>query len=199
MKPTLVSPRGPAHPHLHRLLVGVALLTAVVIALVLGFVDTAGAAPRAGRGGYGAHGMLQGLGMGILDAAEKLKLSDEQVERLKAIRKSAPGQIMPKTQALMEARIELRDLMAEENAKGDALRRAHQNVLQARAAVQSASFDLRLQVREVLTPKQRAELKELLRARAQERRPRAPMSPRMRAPHGGWDDGGLDDDADLGF
>ena len=191
MKPTLVSPRGPTHAHRHRVLLGVALITAVLLALLLGSVDTAGAAPKPGHPGHDAHFKVDGIGTGILDAAEKLKLSDEQVARLKGIRKSAPAQIMPKTQALMEARIELHDLMAEDNAQAEALRRAHQNLLEARAAVQSATFDLRMQVREVLTPKQRAELKELLRDRAHERRMRSPLGPRMR---GGWDD-----DGDLDF
>lgn len=187
MKPILLSPRGPVHPHPHRLLLGVLLLTALVLALVLGFVDTAGAADWMGRPGRGIHAGPDGFGLAILDAAEKLKLTDDQVVRLKAIRKSAPAQLMPKTQALMEARIELQDLMTQENAQSEALRKAHQNLLEARAAVQSATFDLHMQVREVLTPKQRTELKSLMRERAHERRLRSPMGPRMR---GHWNDDG---------
>jgi Spy/CpxP family protein refolding chaperone len=165
------------HPHAHRLLLAAALITAVVLAIVLVFADTAGAATRGGRGvgfgrgGAGMHGMgmLPGLGLGILDAAEKLNLKDDQVARLKEIRKNAPGQLMPKAQALMEARIEMQDLMRQDDADAEALRRAHQRVQEARSAMQAAAFDLRLQVREVLTAKQRNELKQMLRERQRER------------------------------
>ncbi len=198
MKPTHVSP-PPAHPNLHRILLGLALLCALLIALAIGFVDTAGAQPRPmGRGhGRGAHGlgMLPNFGLGILDAAEKLDLKADQVTRLKAIRKSAPGQLMPKAQTLMEARIDLQDLMAQENAPADALRQAHEQMLEARSALQAATFDLRMQIRDVLTPKQRGELKDMLRDRVRERRMRQRVPGRMGQAHPGvW---GLDGDVSF--
>ena len=188
MKPIHVS-TPPAHTH-HRLLFGLALLGALLIALAVGFVDTAGAAQHRMMRGPGSHGMgmLPNLGLDILDAAEKLDLKSDQVTRLKAIRKSAPGVLMPKTQALMEARIDLQDLMLQENAAADALRQAHQQMLDARSAVQAATFDLRMQVRDVLTPKQRAELKDMLRERTRERRVRMRAPGRMgQGPAEGWD------------
>jgi len=190
MRPIHVSP---PHPH-HRLLFGLALLGALLLVLAIGFVDTAGAAQRRMMRGPGPHemGMLPNLGLDILDAAEKLDLKSDQVTRLKAIRKSAPGLIMPKAQALMEARIDLQDLILQENAAADALRQAHQQMLDARSAVQAATFDLRMQVRDVLTPKQRAELKDMSRERARERRVRMRAPGRMgQGPAEDWDvDGG---------
>ena len=186
MRPIHVSP-PPAHTH-YRLLFGLALLGALVV-LAIGFVDTAGATQRRMMRGPGSHemGMLPNLGLDILDAAEKLDLKSDQVTRLKAIRKSAPGLLMPKAQALMEARIDLQDLMLQENAAADALRQAHQQMLDARSAVQAATFDLRMQVRDVLTPKQRAELKDMLRERARERRVRTRAPGRMgQGPAEGW-------------
>lgn len=191
MNPIFV-PHRP-HPHAQRLLLGVALVTVLALAVLLVFADSAGAAQRPGRGagmgpaGRGMHGMgmLPGLGLGILDAAEKLNLKDDQVARLRAIRKSAPGQLMPKAQAVMEARIELQDLMRQDDASADALRQANQRMLEARSAMQAATFDLRMQVREVLTPKQRAELQQMLR----ERRASVPMRRfgMQPMPQGDWD------------
>ena len=190
MNPVILPHHRP-HPLPHRMLLAVALITVVVLTLVFVFADTAGAAGRQGRGaGFGVGGpgqqgmgMLSGLGLGILDAADKLNLKDDQIARLEEIRKSAPGQMMPKAQALMEARIELQDLMRKDDAPAAALRQANQRLLEARTAMQAAAFDLRMQVREVLTPKQRAELKQMLRDRQRERR--APGQPRrfgMRQP-----------------
>lgn len=184
------------HPHAPRVLLGIGMIAIFVIALMLVFADTAGAAPRPGHGlelgplgaGRHTHGMLPGLGLGILDAAEKLNLQDDQVTRLREIRKNAPAQLMPKAQALMEARIEFQDLMHQENASPDALRRANQRLQDARSAMQAAAFDLRLQIREVLTPKQRAELKDIVRERARERGAAGPGDRGMRRPpRGGWD------------
>ena len=191
MKPTHDSPPP---VHLHRILFGLALLGALLLVLAIGFVDTAGAQQRAMRRGHVSHGMgmLPNLGLGVLDAAEKLDLKPDQVTRLKAIRKSAPGQLMPKAQALMEARIDLQDLMLQENAQADALRQAHRRVLEARADMQAAAFDLRMQVRDVLTPKQRSELKDMLGDRVRERRMRQRVPGRMgQASPDAWD---LDED-----
>lgn len=191
MKPTNDSPPP---VHMHRILFGLALLGALLFVLAIGFVDTAGAQQRAMRRGHVSHGMgmLPNLGLGVLDAAEKLDLKPDQVTRLKAIRKSAPGQLMPKAQALMEARIDLQDLMLQENAQADALRQAHRRVLEARADMQAATFDLRMQVRDVLTPKQRSELRDMLGDRVRERRMRQRVPGRMgQASPDAWD---LDED-----
>ena len=110
---------------------------------------------------------------------ERLDLSDTQRDQLQKIRRKAPSEIMPKMQTLMEARMDLRDLLAKDKSDKTALRQAHQKVLDAQAALQTALFNLRMDVRDVLTPEQRNELRKSDRPRARH----------MRAPRGGWGSG----------
>lgn len=181
--------RNVDHAPWSALLLPVLLIVAITGALVVGFADAADA--RGGRGAaWGARGqagMSRGLGLQVLAVAEEIGLSEEQISRLKDIRKSAPGKIMPKNQALMEARLEYQDLMADANADSKALRQAHQRVLDAQAQVKAAAFDLRLEVRDVLTPEQRAEVKEMLKKRVRER-VRRPRTQRLHRRH--WDSHG---------
>ena len=99
----------------------------------------------------------------LFAAFERLDLSDAQKEKLRQIRRSAPAALMPKRQAVMEARMDLRDLMEKEQVDSAAARKAHEKVLQARDALETAEFDLRLQARDVLTPEQRKQLRKDLR------------------------------------
>lgn len=152
--------------------------------LLVGLSNTAEA--RRGGGPMGAGdqaGMMRGMGGNFLAMAEELNLTEDQITRLKDIRKSAPAKIMPKRQALMEARIDYRDVMADANADTKTIRAAHKRLLDAQSALKAASFDLRLEARDVLTPEQRAELKKHVRQRVRERmrRPR-----QMRMHRQGW-------------
>lgn len=92
---------------------------------------------------------------------ERLDLSDEQRTKLKAIRRSAPAALSPKKLAVVEARMDLHDLMSQEKADAQAIRKANEKLQKARAELQAAAFELRLQAREVLTPEQRKELRQL--------------------------------------
>ena len=153
-----------------------AAATTALLPLVL--AGGAAAEPRAGAGagerrierrvmrapamrGERAHAMWDRL----LAAADDLNLSDTQRDRLRAIRRSAPGALMPKKQAIAEARLDLADLMERKDAGAAELRQAHERLVQARAAMANAAFDLRMQAREVLTPQQRDKLKEQMRTR----------------------------------
>jgi Spy/CpxP family protein refolding chaperone len=145
-----------------------------VVAALSGLAAVAGADPLHGhRGPLGAfgrhHGPMGPLGMRFLAAAERLDLSDAQRTQLKQIRRKAPREVMPKVQSLMEARMELQDLLAEDKTDKTGLRRAHQKVLDAQAALHSAMFNLRMEVRDVLTPEQRSELRQGMRRRGGER------------------------------
>jgi len=151
------------------------LVVALSCFLVVGMAAAAEAQRGRGRGNWGGPtGPMRGLGFEVLSMAEELELTEQQITRLKDIRKSAPSKIMPKTQALMEARIEYRDLMADANADTKAIRAAHKRVVDAQSQLKSATFDLRLEVRDVLTAAQRAELKQNIGKRLRERvhRPR---------------------------
>jgi len=163
----------------------------MVLALTTGWALTsfalaAGAHPLHGHGGpmaaIGAHGSMRQLGLHFLAAAERLELTDEQQQQLKQIRRKAPGEVMPKVQALMEARMELQDLLAEDQTDKAALRRAHQKVLDVHAALNTAMFGLRMEVRDVLTPEQRDELRKTMRRPLRGIRGRPGPGPR-----GGWE------------
>jgi Spy/CpxP family protein refolding chaperone len=97
----------------------------------------------------------------ILDAADKLDLTDAQKTKLREIRRRGPGVLMPKRQAVVEARMDLRDLMDEKGTSGAELRKAHDRLLEANKDLSAARFDLRMQAREVLTPEQREKLPDL--------------------------------------
>jgi len=114
------------------------------------------------RQGLGGHGR-GGAGLSIerlLVQAEELGLSAEQQTKLRDIRKQSPGALMPKRQAVEEARLAFQDLMAEEKSSAADLERAHGKLVEARTALQAAQFRLRMQVRDVLTPEQRAKMRD---------------------------------------
>jgi Spy/CpxP family protein refolding chaperone len=99
----------------------------------------------------------------LLAAADKIDLTDEQKTKLKEIRRKAPSMLMPKRQAVMEARMDLNDLMDQDDAKSADLRAAHDKLQKAQDELRDAQFELRLQSREVLTPEQRDKLHKAMR------------------------------------
>jgi len=152
---------------------------------VAGFDDGPAFAPMLGFGGPG-----DGAHLRFFRDVERLDLSDAQRDQLQKIRRKAPSEIMPKMQTLMEARMDLHDLLAQEKSDKTALRAAHQKVMDAQAALQTAFFNLRMDVRDVLTPAQRNELRKSAPPRARHMGPRAPR--------GGWGAGwDLDPDAEI--
>jgi Spy/CpxP family protein refolding chaperone len=108
----------------------------------------------------------------LLAAADELNLSATQRDRLRAIRRSAPAALMPKRQAIAEARLDLADLMERKDAGAAELRQAHERLVQARGALANAAFDLRMQAREVLTSQQREKLETEMRERKRDARER---------------------------
>ena len=115
----------------------------------------------------------------FLGVVEKLDLSDAQKEKLHEIRRRSPSVLMPKKQALIEARMDLHDLMAKSDADANQMRKAHEKLLRARDELQAAAFDLRLQMRELLTPEQREKLRKSL-----------PRRERLGEGDPGWEDPG---------
>ena len=157
---------------------------------------------RHGGGMHGGPGMgMQGRGMRgnmierLLAAGDELKLTDAQRDKLRQIRRSGPAALMPKRQAMMEAQMDLRDVMDKDKADAAELRRAHDKVLKARTDMAAATFELRVQVREVLTPEQRQMIRDHMRGAGRER-----MQMRMKkggpgGPGGGFLEGDDEDDA----
>jgi len=126
---------------------------------------------RQGHGGPGRGGA--GLSIErLLVRAEELGLSAEQQTKLRDIRKSSPGALMPKRQAVEEARLAFQDLMTEEKSSAADLERAHGKLVEARTSLQAAQFRLRMQVRDVLTPEQRTKLRDKAADRARDGAPR---------------------------
>lgn len=191
-----------------------------IAAALVASVSTAFAQPGPGPGAGGAPGMAgtpmmmharqgaamhRGPGMGLhgrgmrgnriehlLAMSEEINLTDAQRDKLRQIRRASPAALMPKRQAVMEAQMDLRDAMDNEKADTAALRKAHDKVLKARTDLAAAMFDLRVQVREVLTPEQRQKLHEGMRKQG-----RAMMKRQPAPGHGdGFFEGDGDDDAD---
>ena len=100
----------------------------------------------------------------LIQAAEKIGLSDAQKTQLRELRRRGPATLMPKRQAVMEARMDFQDLTAKQEAPANDIRKAHDKLLKAQNELRSARFDLRMQAREVLTPEQREKLHEEMRA-----------------------------------
>jgi Spy/CpxP family protein refolding chaperone len=120
-----------------------------------------------GPGGMpGRHrgaGRMQDFTQHLLMAGEKIGLTEAQKTQLHELRRRGPATIMPKTQALMEARMDFQDLMMKKDAATADIRKVHEKLLKAQSDLRAAAFDLRLQAREVLTPEQREKLHEQMR------------------------------------
>jgi Spy/CpxP family protein refolding chaperone len=115
------------------------------------------------RGPGGGAFMGSGSAERMLALAEELDLTDAQKTKLREIRRRAPGILSPKRLAVVEARMDLHDLLEQKDADAKALRLAHDKVTKARGELEAATFDLRLQARDVLTVEQREKLQADLR------------------------------------
>jgi Spy/CpxP family protein refolding chaperone len=153
-----------------RVLIGVAAL-ALVAATALAAGAQPGLRHHRGPGRCGGHGAwspapgerAQMFADRLLRAADELNLTEEQQKKLRQIRRAVPSTIMPKRQAVVEARMDMHDLMQQKDTSAADLRKAHDRVQKAQSDLQSAMFDLRLQARDVLTPEQRDKLHKKLR------------------------------------
>lgn len=141
----------------------------------------------------GGRGMRGGMIEHLLANGEAINLTDAQRDKLRQIRRAAPAALMPKRQAVMEAQMDLHDALDNDKAASPDLRKAHDKVLKARNDLAAALFDLRVQVREVLTPEQRDKIHQHLRdaggMRMKERMKRGPGGP-----GNGFFEGDEDDD-----
>ncbi|MEB3281794.1 MAG: Spy/CpxP family protein refolding chaperone [Lyngbya sp.] len=91
---------------------------------------------------------------------EQLNLSAEQQQQIDSIkeqRKASSEGLREQMRAAME---EMRSLQAS-NASADQLRQQHQKIQQLHQQMGNERFEIMLEIREVLTPEQRAQLAEL--------------------------------------
>jgi Spy/CpxP family protein refolding chaperone len=147
---------------------------------------------------HGGGGMVEHL----LANATEIGLTDAQQDQLRQVRRRAPGLLMPKRQAVVEAQLDFHDLTEKTKASSAELRSAHDKVLKARNELAAAMFDLHLQVRDVLTPEQRDKIHGAMREHL-----RHGDGPEMKKSGGGGhgdmfdsgnNDNGDDDDDDDG-
>ena len=153
-----------------------------------------------GQGMQGMQGMHQkmrhmrrggGMVEHLLANASEVGLTDAQQDQLRQVRRRAPGLLMPKKQALVEAQMDLHDVMDKNKADSAELRRANDKVLKSRSDLAAAVFDLRMQVRDVLTPEQRSKIHSAMREHL-----RGGGAPGMKMP--GGPGGGHGDEFDSG-
>lgn len=105
-----------------------------------------------------------GRGMRMLDRGklrEELGLTDEQIERLRALRfEGAKKKIQMRSQLSLK-RLELRELLQADEPSRTAIDRKLREVSDAQHALLKQRIEQRLAMRTVLTPEQRDQLKEL--------------------------------------
>lgn len=109
-------------------------------------------APNGERGGRGGRGMQQMF--------EQLNLSDSQKQQIQAIRERAKANSEQLREEIHSAREQMRALMGS-NASESELRQQHETIKSLRDRAGDRRFETMLQIREVLTPAQRAQLAEM--------------------------------------
>jgi Spy/CpxP family protein refolding chaperone len=100
---------------------------------------------------------------------KQLNLSTEQLQKIKAIRDRDLAQIRELAQQSRQANKELRDLLAGSESS-DVISAKHTQVLNLQQELRKQHFERMLAMREILTPEQRSQLKEIM----QKNRPNHP-------------------------
>lgn len=100
---------------------------------------------------------------------KQLNLSTEQLQKLKAIRDRDLARIQEMTRQSRQANTELRDLLGGSESI-DVIRAKHNQVLNLQQELRKQHFERMLAMREILTPQQRSQLKEIM----QKNRPNHP-------------------------
>ncbi len=100
---------------------------------------------------------------------KQLNLSTEQLQKIKVIRDRDLARIQELTQQSRQANTELRDLLAGSESS-DVIRAKHNQALNLQQELRKQHFERMLAMREILTPQQRSQLKEIM----QKNRPNHP-------------------------
>ncbi|MDY7015727.1 MAG: Spy/CpxP family protein refolding chaperone [Cyanobacteriota bacterium] len=91
---------------------------------------------------------------------QQLNLTPEQTEQIRAIKEQARSANEGLREQMQSAREQMQSLMAG-NASADRLRQQHNTIQTLHQQMSDRRFDTMLQVREILTPEQRAQLAEM--------------------------------------
>ncbi|MBD1888055.1 Spy/CpxP family protein refolding chaperone [Coleofasciculus sp. FACHB-SPT9] len=103
---------------------------------------------------------------------QQLNLTQQQMQQMQAIRQKYRTQIAPRQQALRQARQELATLM-NSTASASQIRSKNQQVEELQQQLQKLRFESMLEMREVMTPEQRAKFVQLMQQRRQQKGQRA--------------------------
>jgi Spy/CpxP family protein refolding chaperone len=95
---------------------------------------------------------------------DQLNLSEQQKQKLQAIRSQYKDQLSQRKQAVRQATRQLRDLIAG-NASVEEIRAQHQQVQGLRQQLENVSFESMLATREVMTLDQRQQYAQLMEQR----------------------------------
>ncbi len=95
---------------------------------------------------------------------EALDLNDSQKQQLAQIRQKYQGQMEPVREQLMATRQELKSLLSG-TASTNEIRNKHQQIITLQQKMGQMRFDSMLEMREVLTPEQRAKFAQLMEQR----------------------------------
>ena len=110
--------------------------------------------------GYGPHsGGGRSAGSGLWGA---LNLTPEQIEKMKALRKSFFEQALPLRSGLMSKKLELKALWVQTNPDEEKLLAKQKEINALRAQLGEKVTKNRLEMRKILTPEQQARLVNLL-------------------------------------
>mgnify|MGYP001148763959 CR=1 FL=1 len=113
-------------------------------------------------------------GPNIMDFAEKLKLTDEQKDKIKAILVAHMKDMINKRAELETAEIDLKELMDKEEPDLNTLERQIQKIAMLEATMKLSQIKTMLDAKAILTPEQKATLKEIMKEK-----PSAPMMMHM--------------------
>ena len=91
---------------------------------------------------------------------QDLDLSAEQIEQMQAIRTQYDDQMRDQYDQMRTARDEMHDLLKDPNTSGDRLRQQHATLQTLQQSLGDLRFESMLEMRELLTPEQRATLAE---------------------------------------
>ena len=169
------------------------IITALIGACVVALVTTCAEAQPRGRGQ--ASGPMLGRGIQALD------LTADQQKKLQDLR-SAHQKDMARLRADAQvARIELQDLLRQDNPRDAEVKAKINSVTQTRGKTMESQVGFRLKMQQMLTPEQRQKLQELQNQRGRMRpqgewRGRMPR-PNPQGPQGFYRPGVFEGNADI--
>ena len=144
----------------------------MIAALILGIALSASGAYAEDRHhpGKGGSESQMGQGMGMMDMkphiagmAEKLHLSEEQQDKLKALHTSYKKDMIEKKADREIAEIDLQELIQQEEPDLDAIEEQIREIADLEAAVRYAWVKLWIDAKSLLTEEQRPAFKELMK------------------------------------